>query len=85
MKKIEELSLSTLTNLYTIVREICQDYARLTDGYALSTGDNKFENMPQDISAMTVDRNRFYGYKFIIKDLITKKIDESFKKNEFEE
>lgn len=85
MKKIEELSLSTLTNLYTIVNEICQDYARLTDGYALSTGDNKFENMPQDISAMTVDRNRFYGYKFIIKDLITKKIDESFKKNEFEE
>ena len=84
MKKIEELSLSTLTNLYTIVSEICQDYARLTDGYALSTGDNKFENMPQDISAMTVDRNRFYGYKFIIKDLITKKIDESFKKNEFE-
>ena len=85
MKKIYELSLSTLTNLYTIVSEICQDYARLTDGYALSTGDNKFENMPQDISAMTVDRNRFYGYKFIIKDLITKKIDESFKKNEFEE
>ena len=85
MKKIEELSLSTLTNLYTIVSEICQDYARLTDGYALSTGDNKFENMPQDISAMTVDRNRFSGYKFIIKDLITKKIDESFKKNEFEE
>lgn len=85
MKKIEELSLSTLTNLYTIVSEICQDYARLTDGYALSTGDNKFENMPQDISSMTVDRNRFYGYKFIIKDLITKKIDESFKKNEFEE
>ena len=85
MKKIEELSLSALTNLYTIVSEICQDYARLTDGYALSTGDNKFENMPQDISAMTVDRNRFYGYKFIIKDLITKKIDESFKKNEFEE
>lgn len=85
MKKIEELSLSTLTNLYTIVSEICQDYTRLTDGYALSTGDNKFENMPQDISAMTVDRNRFYGYKFIIKDLITKKIDESFKKNEFEE
>ena len=85
MKKIEELSLSTLTNIYTIVSEICQDYARLTDGYALSTGDNKFENMPQDISAMTVDRNRFYGYKFIIKDLITKKIDESFKKNEFEE
>ncbi len=85
MKKIEELSLSTLTNLYTIVSEICQDYARLTDGYALSTGDNKFENMPQDISAMTVDRNRFYGYKSIIKDLITKKIDESFKKNEFEE
>lgn len=85
MKKIEELSLSTLTNLYTIVSEICQDYARLTDGYALSTGDNKFENMPQDISAMTVDRNKFYGYKFIIKDLITKKIDESFKKNEFEE
>ena len=85
MKKIEELSLSTLTNLYTIVSEICQDYARLTDGYALSTGDNKFENMPQDISAITDDRNRFYGYKFIIKDLITKKIDESFKKNEFEE
>ena len=85
MKKIEELSLSTLTNLYTIVSEICQDYARLTDGYALSTGDNKFENMPQDISAMTVDRNRFYGYKFIIKDLITKKIDESFQKSEFEE
>lgn len=85
MKKIEELSLSTLANLYTIVSEICQDYARLTDGYALSTGDNKFESMPQDISAMTVDRNRFYGYKFIIKDLITKKIDESFKKNEFEE
>ena len=85
MKKIEELSLSTLTNLYTIVSEMCQDYARLTDGYALSTGDNKFENMPQDISAMTVDRNRFYGYKLIIKDLITKKIDESFKKNEFEE
>ena len=85
MKKIEELSLSTLTNLYTIVSEICQDYARLTDGYALSTGDNKFENMPQDISAMTVDRNRFYGYKFIIKDLITKKIDESFETNEFEE
>ena len=85
MKKIEDLKFSTLVSLYTIVSEICQDYARLTDGYALSSGDNKFENMPSDISAMTVDRNRFYGYKFIIKDLITKRIDEAFKKNEFEE
>lgn len=83
--KIEDLSLSSLSQLYGVIKEICQDYAKLTDNYALSTGDNKFENTTPQMDKVVGDRQRFFSYKFKVEKLLKEKIEESFMKNDFEE
>ena len=38
-KKIDDLSLEELHNLYSVVNEICGEFSRMTDNYSLTTGD----------------------------------------------
>lgn len=82
---MDELSLSSLIQLYGVLKEITQDYAKLTDNYALSTGDDKFENMTKQMTKTLNDRQRFFSYKLKIEKLLKDKLEESFMTNDFEE
>lgn len=73
-KKLEDLSLEELHTIYTIVGEICADYSKMTDNYSLTTGDNKFENIPDEVKGMIKDRQRFVSYRLKLKDALIKKI-----------
>ena len=68
------MTFEKLITLYGIVSEICQDYARMTDGYSLATGDNKFESMPNEMREMIGERQQFFGYRNKIKELLKSKI-----------
>ncbi len=75
-KKIDDLSLEELHNLYSVVNEICGEFSRMTDNYSLTTGDNKFENLPSDVKSMINDRQKFVSYKLKIKDALINKVNE---------
>ena len=86
-KTFENLSkkkLDSLTILYGIINEICSDYSRMTDGYSLATGDRMFENMPKDIKNMIDDRQRFFSYRNIVKDVIKNKLTKVMENNGIE-
>ena len=85
MTKLEDLTLNTLISLYTIVSDMFGNYANFTDNYYLSTRDKLLENKHTDILKLTNTRQRFFGYKLKIMDVIKNKIDKSFETNEFEE
>lgn len=78
MKKIENESLEIIASVYSILNDICANYSRMTDGYSLATGDNKFENMPKEIVDMISDRQRFFTYREITKNALIKKITPFF-------
>lgn len=80
--KLTKLSLEELHNLYGIVNEICGEFTRMTDNYSLTTGDNKFENLPEDVKNMVNDRQRFVSYKLKLKDALVVKIKEEMEKYE---
>ena len=80
--KLTKLSLEELHNLYGIVNEICGEFTRMTDNYSLATGDNKFENLPEDVKNMVNDRQRFVSYKLKLKDALVVKIKEEMEKYE---
>lgn len=84
-KTIHTMKLEELVALYGILSELCQDYSRMTDNYAIATGDNKFQSMPQDIYDMINERQEFYGYKNKIKDLIKTKIRAELKETNNEQ
>jgi hypothetical protein len=73
-KKLVNLTLEELHSLYSIVGEICADYSKMTDNYSLTTGDNKFENIPDEVKGMIKDRQRFVSYRLKLKDALIKKI-----------
>ena len=74
MKEIDKLKFEELISLYTIVNEICSDYARMTDMYSLASGDNLFENTPKDIKTMIVERQKFFNIRNKIKNKLKKRI-----------
>ena len=74
MKEIDKLKFEELISLYTIVNEICSDYARMTDMYSLASGDNLFENTPKDIKTMIVERQKFFNIRNKIKNELKKRI-----------
>jgi len=76
--KLNRMGIEKLSSLYSIVNELCSDYSRMTDGYSLATGDNKFENMPKDIVDMVSDRQRFFSYRGILKEMIKNKVTKIF-------
>lgn len=73
-KKLENLSLEELHTLYTIVGELCADYSKMTDNYSLATGDNMFENLPDEVRGMINDRQLFISYRLKIKEALINKI-----------
>lgn len=79
-KELNRLGLEKLQLLYGIVNEICSDYAKMTDNYSLATGDNKFENIPQDIREMIKDRQKFFSYKITLKNVLADKVTKELEK-----
>lgn len=76
-KKLENLSLEELHTLYSIVNELCGEFSKMTDNYSLVTGDNKFENIPDEFKGMINERQKFVSYKLKLKDaLVNKMINE---------
>ena len=73
-KKLENLSLEELHTLYTIVGELCADYSKMTDNYSLTTGDNMFENLPDEVRGMINDRQLFISYRLKIKEALINKV-----------
>ena len=73
-KKLENLSLEELHTLYVIVGELCADYSKMTDNYSLTTGDNMFENLPDEVMGMINDRQLFISYRLKIKEALISKV-----------
>jgi hypothetical protein len=73
-KKLENLTLEELHSLYLIVGEICADYSKMTDNYSLTSGDNMFEHLPDEVKGMINDRQLFVSYKLKIKEALINKI-----------
>ena len=73
-KKLENLSLEELHTLYVIVGELCADYSKMTDNYSLTTGDNMFENLPDEVRGMINDRQLFISYRLKIKEALINKV-----------
>ena len=73
-KKLESLSLEELHTLYAIVGELCADYSKMTDNYSLTTGDNMFENLPDEVMGMINDRQLFISYRLKIKEALINKV-----------
>ena len=73
-KKLENLSLEELHALYVIVGEPCADYSKMTDNYSLTTGDNMFENLPDEVMGMINDRQLFISYRLKIKEALINKV-----------
>ena len=73
-KKLENLSLEELHTLYVIVGELCADYSKMTDNYSLTTGDNMFENLPDEVMGMINDRQLFISYRLKIKEALINKV-----------
>lgn len=78
-KKLSELKLDKLYMLYGIVNELGSEFSKMTDNYSLVTGDNKFENIPEEVRGMIGDRQKFVSYKLKLKkaliDALTKEMD----------
>jgi hypothetical protein len=78
MKKINTLNFEELISLYTILNEICGDYARMTNMYSLASGDELFERTPEDIKKMIGERQQFFNIKNKVKEEIKKQILENY-------
>ncbi len=73
-KKLENLSLEELHTLYTVVGELCADYSKMTDNYSLTTGDNMFENLPDEVKGMINDRQLFVSYRLKLKEALINRV-----------
>lgn len=73
-KKLENLSLEELHTIYSIVGELCADYSKMTDNYSLTTGDNMFENLPDEVRGMINDRQLFISYRLKLKEALINKV-----------
>lgn len=73
-KKLENLSLEELHTLYTVVGELCADYSKMTDNYSLTTGDNMFENLPDEVKVMINDRQLFVSYRLKVKEALINRV-----------
>lgn len=73
-KELEDLSLEELHTMYSIVGEICGDYSKMTDNYSLVTGDNKFENIPDEVKGMITERQLFVSYRLKLKEALKNKV-----------
>jgi hypothetical protein len=80
--KLENLSLEKVYELYSIVKEFCGEYSKMTDNYALTTGDKTFENIPEEFRSLIETRQKLISYKLKLNDLIINKIIKTMENNE---
>lgn len=71
---LDNSDIDKLSSIYVLLNDICSDYSRMTDGYSIATGDNKFENVPNDIREMIEERQTFFNYRNNVKDIIKNEI-----------
>lgn len=74
MKKISGKTFNELVQVYGVINEICNDYSRMTDMYSLASGDELFENTPEDIKKMIEERQKFFNIRNKIREEIKQKI-----------
>lgn len=68
-----------LATIYSLVSELCSEYAVMTDKYALASGDSLFKHTPNDISEMISERQEFFKYKGKLKEVIKERIRSEMK------
>ena len=76
--KLEKMSIGELYEIYTIVKDLCGEYARMTDNYSLATGDAKFEHLNTDMENMIQERQRFFTYKHRLGEEIKNRVKQVF-------
>lgn len=74
ISRIGNSDIDKLSNIYVLLNDICSDYSRMTDGYSIATGDNKFENVPDDVGKMIEERQMFFNYRNNVKNIIKNEI-----------
>jgi hypothetical protein len=74
MEDITKKSFEELVTLYSVLNDICSDYAKITDMYSLASGDKLFENVPQDMVQTIKERQKFFNIRNKIKEEIKKRI-----------
>lgn len=80
--KLDDLKIEELHSLYSIVNELCSDFAKMTDNYGLATGNYDVENMPEDMANLISQRQKFMSYKLKLKDELIQKISKEIEKYE---
>jgi hypothetical protein len=73
-KKLNDLEFEKLQALYSVVSEICGEFSKMTDNYSLTTGDNKFENIPEEFREAINQRQRFVSYRLKLKNALINKV-----------
>lgn len=73
-KKLKNLSIEELHTLYAVVGELCADYSKMTDNYSLTTGDNMFKNLPDEVKEMINDRQLFVSYRLKVKEALINRV-----------
>lgn len=74
MEDITKKSFEELVTLYSVLNDICSDYAKITDMYSLASGDKLFEYVPQDMVQTIKERQKFFNIRNKIKEEIKKRI-----------
>lgn len=74
MEDITKKKFEELVTLYSVLNDICSDYAKITDMYSLASGDKLFENVPQDMVQTIKERQKFFNIRNKIKEEIKNRI-----------
>lgn len=78
MEDITKKKFEELVTLYSVLNDICSDYAKITDMYSLASGDKLFENVPQDMVQTIKERQKFFNIRNKIKEEIKKRIIQDY-------
>lgn len=63
MGPLETMPLEKLLTLLQAVSMLCDNYAAMTDTYALASGDAKFEKLTPEMYALIQDRESIFRFK----------------------
>lgn len=77
-KKIESLSMEELVPLYDMLTNLSRDYTQVINSYALATGDNKFEKLPEDMENTIRERQTIFSLREKVKRNITLQILQNY-------
>jgi len=73
-EKLEKMKMDELHSIYGILSDLCRDYSVVTDNYALATGDSRFQKLPDAMEVLIKERQEFFSYREIVKDILKDKI-----------